>query len=219
MEEDSIVPPRAFPRRAIGRAVAEGIADLIPGASLLTNIYAVTHPRIEDVDRTRWERDISARANDHSATLKRVVSAFLRMQVNHQHANAAQQLSFLRGGMITTLEVIAREGLSPKLEAELQGKFESTSADVERLLDGLDAALFAMSSAGDNSQFTEILQEAVFGSFGKSSIRESILYLLQSSGDPIEHQKLLAERICSSIDHFNASLTKLRNYATISVSL
>lgn len=219
MEEEPIVPPRAFPRRAIGRAVAEGMADLIPGASLLTNIYAVTHPRIEDVDRTRWERDISARSNEHSETLKRVVSAFLRMQANHQQANAAQQLSFIRGGMITTLEVIARDGLTSELETELRRKFESTSADVERLLEGLDAALFAMSSAGDNSQFTEVLHEAVFGSFGKSTIRDSILHLLRSRDDPIERQQLLAERICSNIDHFNASLMKLSKYATSSVSL
>lgn len=208
-----IVPPQSHAGRAITRGVVKGAVELIPGASLLTNILAVTHPSIEDVDRKRWEEEMTRRSNEQDAAIARVVGAFLNMK----RANDAQQLSFVRGGMITTLEAITRDGLTPELQAELSGKLEVTAKDVEELLEGLDAALTGMSDNERHNQFAEILHETVFGSFGKSSIRRDIQKLFQLNDSPIELQKKRAQGICDGIDRFNSGLRRLSNYATASL--
>ncbi|WP_343315081.1 hypothetical protein AAIB41_16400 [Brucella sp. BE17] len=214
MSDDPIVPPQPHPKRALVRGIAEGAVEIIPGASLLTNIYAVTHPPIEELERQRWEWDITQRSNEQADTLKRVVSAFLRIKANSEQAGAAQKLSFVRGGMITTLEAIGREGLSAQLAAELRSKLDQTAADVDDLLQGLDAAILAMRYDERNREFIDIMHEAVFGSFGKSTIRKEIQHLLESGQAPIDQQKELAQRLGDSIDHFNANLARLSTYAT-----
>ncbi|MDW9689375.1 hypothetical protein GOB50_30940 [Sinorhizobium meliloti] len=214
-----IVPPKSHPARAIGRGVAQGLIELIPGASLLTNIYAVTHPPIEEVEREHWEQNVSRRSNEQDELLKRVIGAFLQMKSNHQQAGNAQQLSFVRGGMISTLEGIAREGLSPRLEEELHRKMENTSKDVEELLQGLDAALLNMSDDPRNLEFADTLREVVFGAFGKSTIRTDIDRLLKSRERDFEEQRQWATRICESIDRFNAGLAKLSHQALAAVNL
>jgi hypothetical protein len=221
MSDDSgpIEPPKSFPARTLGRAAIEGVAELIPGASLLTNIYAVTHPPIEEVERERWEHDITRRSNDQDEILKGVVAAFLRMRTNSQRANDAQHLSFVRGGMISTLETIGREGLTPELQAELIHKMETTAKDVEEILEGLDAALMSMSDDEKSREFVDVLHDVVFGSFGKSTIRADIERLIRTAGQSPENQRKQALRICDSIDHFNAGLAKLSNYAMASVTL
>lgn len=221
MIDDSapIEPPKSHTSRALGRAAAEGLVDLIPGASLLTNIYAVTHPPIEEVERQRWEHDITLRSNERDEKLRNVVGAFLRIKINHRRANDAQQLSFVRGGMISTLESIGRDGLTPALEAELHQKLKTTAGDVDEFLQGLDAALVSMSDDDKNREFVHILHDVVFGSFGKSSIRNDIDRLLWLRKCSPEMQKKLALDICGSIDAFNRGLTKLSNYATVSVDL
>lgn len=219
MSEDPIEPPKLHPKRALARGAVEGALEISPGASLLTNIYAITHPPIEELERQRWEVDMSRRLNEQDELLKRLVGAHLRMRANHQRANDAQQLSFIRGGMISTLEAIARDGLSPHAEAELRQKFEATTSDVEELLEGLDAALRSMSKDERNREFVHILHETVFGSFGKSSIRNDIHQLLHSSGQAIEWQRDAAADLCQRIDRFNANLARLSNYATSSGDL
>lgn len=121
--------------------------------------------------------------------------------------------------MLTTLEAIARDGMSAPLAAELRAKLDQTAADVDELLEGLDAALLAMSYDEQNREFMDIMHEAVFGSFGKSTIRRDIQSLLESDQASIERQKQIAEKICESIDHFNRTLARLSTYATASVSL
>jgi hypothetical protein len=214
-----IPPPQLHPARALGRAAFEGIFELIPGAGLLTNIYAVTHPPVEEIDRRRWEDEMTLRSNEQDDAIKRVISAFLNMKENHEHANRAQHLSFLRGGMITTLEAIGRDGLAPDLETELNEKLEVTAEDVEDLLQGLDAALLAMTDKERNREFAQILHETVFGSFGKSSIRRDIAELLRSRASSVEVQQKRALAICESIDRFNVGLRRLSNYAVGSVEL
>ncbi|MET3579958.1 hypothetical protein ABID19_002989 [Mesorhizobium robiniae] len=214
-----IMPPKSQPRRALLRGTAEGVVELIPGAGLLTNILAVTHPPAEEVERQRWEQDISRRSNEQDELLKRVVSAFLRMQANHHRANEARQLSFVRGGMITTLEAVVREGLLPDLQVELREKLEATATDVDDLLQGLDAALTGMSGDDKSKEFSETLFDAVFGSFGRSTIRGDISYLLRSGNASTDVQKRLAQNICDKIDRFNDNLAKLSNYAAASANL
>ena len=213
-----ITPPKSNSRRALGRAATEGIVELIPGASLLTNIFAVTHPPAEEVDRTRWEHEMTRRSNEHDELLKRVVSAFLRTKINLERANDAQQLSFVRGGMITTLEGIAREGLTLELQSELRQQLETTAGDVEELLLGLDAALVRMSDDEKNRDFMDTLRDVVFGAFGKSRIREDIERLLHSGKSPRETQQKLALEIGNNIDRFNDGLRKLSNYVSNSAT-
>ncbi|MBY5798295.1 hypothetical protein [Rhizobium leguminosarum] len=213
MTEGPIEPPSPHPKRALARGVAEGAVEIIPGASLLTKIYAVTHPPIEELERQRWEVDMSRRSNEQDELLKRLVGAHLRVRANHQRANDAQQLSFIRGGMVSSLEAIAREGLSADTESELRRKFEATTSDVEELLKGLDAALGSMSDDERNREFVDILHETVFGSFGKSSIRKDISGLLHAGRKSIEWQRNAAAELCERIDRFNANLARLSNYA------
>ncbi|WP_187969964.1 hypothetical protein [Aquibium microcysteis] len=140
MSNEPIAPLQAHPKRALARSIAEGTVEIISGASLVTNILAVTHPPIEERERQRWEHDISRRSNDHDEALKAVISAFLRIKANSQRADTAQNLSFVCGGMVTTLEAIARDGMSASLAAVLRAKLDQTAADVDDLLEGLDAA-------------------------------------------------------------------------------
>ncbi|TPI53303.1 hypothetical protein FJ420_31960 [Mesorhizobium sp. B3-1-3] len=217
--QSPIKPPQLHPRRALLRGAAEGVVELIPGAGLLTNILAVTHPPAEEADRQRWEQDISRRSNEQDELLKRVVGAFLRMQANHTRANEARQLSFVRGGMITTLEAVARDGLLPDLQVELRQKLEATATDVEDLLQGLDAALSGMSDDEKNKEFSDTLFDTVFGTFGKSTIRREIDYLLRSGNASIDEQKRIAQGICNTVDRFNDNLAKLSNYAAVSANL
>ncbi|WP_156334214.1 MULTISPECIES: hypothetical protein [unclassified Shinella] len=214
-----IDPPKSYPGRSVTRAAAEGVVGLIPGAGLLTNIYAITHPPIEEVDRRRWEVDMTRRSNTQDELLKSVIAAFLRMKTNNQHAADAQHLSFVRGGMLSTLENIGREGLTPVLKEELQQKLEATAKDVEDLLQGLEAALMSMSDDEKSKDFVDVLHEVVFGTFGKSTIRNDINRLIRSATLGVEEQKRQAMRVCDSIDRFNAGLTKLSSYATASVQL
>ncbi|MGO7960826.1 hypothetical protein [Rhizobium leguminosarum] len=219
MTEGPIEPPSPHPKRALARGVVEGAVEIIPGASLLTNIYAVTHPPIEALERQRWEVDMSRRSNEQDELLKRLVGAHLRIRANYQRANDAQQLSFIRGGMVSSLDAIARDGLSVHTEAELHRKFEATTSDVEELLEGLDAALSSMSDDERNREFVDILQETVFGSFGKSSIRNDIYELLHAGRQSIEWQRNAAAELCKRIDRFNANLARLSNYAIASADL
>ncbi|MER9029135.1 hypothetical protein [Mesorhizobium sp. M0674] len=215
MNDDSgpIKPPGSYPGRALARGTAEGLIELLPGASLATNIWAVTHPPADQKERQRWEQDITRRSNETTEQVRHVVSAFLRMQANNQRASEARRLSFLRGGMITTLEAITREGLTPALQVELRGKLETTASDVETLLEGLNAALEIMSADENNREFADILFEAVYGSFGKSSIRQDIDRLLRSANSSVDEQKRQADQICGSIDRFNHNLALLSNFA------
>lgn len=75
MTEGPIEPPSPHPKRALARGVAEGAIEILPGASLLTKIYAVTHPPIEELERQRWEVDMSRRSNEQDELLKRLVGA------------------------------------------------------------------------------------------------------------------------------------------------
>jgi hypothetical protein len=219
MSEGPIEPPKPHPKRALARGVVEGAVEIIPGASLLTNIYAVTHPPIEELERQRWEVDMSRRSNEQDELLMRLVGAHLRMRANYQRANDAQQLSFIRGGMARTLEAIARDGLTTHTEAELRQKFEATTSDVEELLEGLDAALGSMSNDERNREFVDVLHETVFGSFGKSSIRNDIYQLLHAGRQSTEWQRNAAAELCERIDQFNANLTRLSNHAMASGDL
>lgn len=216
MSEGPIEPPKAHPKRALARGVVAGAVEMIPGGSLLTNVYAVTHPPIGELERQRWEVDMSRRSNEQDELLKRLVGAHLRMRANHKRANEAQQLSFIRGGMVSTLEAIARDGLSAETEAELRRKFEATTSDVEELLQGLEAALRNMSDDERNREFVDILHETVFGSFGKSSIRNDIYQLLRTGRQPIEWQRHAAADLCKHIDRFNTNLARLSSHATAS---
>lgn len=219
MSDGPIEPPKPHPKRALARGVIEASVESIPGASLLTSIYAVTHPPIEELERQRWEVDMSRRSNEQDEILKRLVGAYLRMRSNYQRSNDAQQLSFIRGGMGSTLEAIARDGLSAETEAELRQKFEETTSDVEELLEGLDAALGSMSDDERNREFVDILHETVFGSFGKSSIRGDIYKLLHAGGKSIEWQRNAAADLCDRIDRFNANLARLSSHAMASGDL
>lgn len=219
MTDGPIEPPKARPKRSLARGTAEAVVEVIPGGSLLTKVYAVTHPPIEQVERQRWEVDMTRRSNEQDELLKRLVGAHLRMIRNYQRANDAQQLSFIRGSMITTLEAIAREGLTDDARVELSRKFETTADDVEELLSGLDAALGSMSDDERNREFVDILHETVFGSFGKSSIRADIRRLLNGGREPIELQKRTAKGICEDIDRSNANLARLSKYASASGDL
>src|SRR5690242_6793867 len=105
MNEGPIEPPRRHPRRALARGAAEAVVELIPGASLLTNVLAVTHPPIDELERQQWEVDMTRRTNELDKQLAGIVGAYLRMHSNFRHASEAQQLAFVRGGMISTLEV------------------------------------------------------------------------------------------------------------------
>lgn len=78
MSDDLIAPPQPHPKRALVRGIAEGAVEIIPGANLLTNIYAVTHPPFEELERQRWEREITQRSNEQANLIKRVICAFLR---------------------------------------------------------------------------------------------------------------------------------------------
>ena len=214
-----IAPPKSHPKRTLARSATEAVVELIPGAGLLTNILAVTHPPADEVERQRWEQDMTRRSNEQDELLKGVVSAFLRMKVNSQRAIDAQHLSFVRGGMITTLESIGREGLTPDLKAELAKKMEATARDVEDLLKGLDAALQSMSDDEKSRDFADILFEVVFGTFGKTTIRDEIRQLLRTERQSSDAQKEMALKVCDSIDRFNAGLAKLSGYAAASVEL
>ncbi|RVA34821.1 hypothetical protein EN933_30770, partial [Mesorhizobium sp. M7A.F.Ca.US.001.01.1.1] len=109
-----IEPPHAHPGRALMRGAAEGVASLIPGADLVTNIIRVTHPPKEEKERGQWEKDISQRTNDHTDKLagldravRDIVGAYITANTVHQHASQAGQLSFFRSGMLRPLEAIA----------------------------------------------------------------------------------------------------------------
>lgn len=216
---EPLAPPQARFGRSLARGVIEGTVELLPGAGLLTNIYHVTHPPVEEMDRKRWEDEITRRSNEQDVQIKRVVCAFLQLKANCQQANSAQRLSFVRGGIVSTLEAIMREGLTQQLSVELRQKMETTASDVEDLLKGLDAALLAMTEKEQTGEFADILRETVFGVYGKSSIRLDINRLLQSDRLNFELQKELASEVCQNIDYFNTGLQRLSNCAATSISL
>ncbi|MCM2457571.1 hypothetical protein HGO37_19405 [Rhizobium sp. CG4] len=219
-DDKPITLPKAHPVRTLARTTGEAVVELIPGANLLTNIYAVTHPPIEQKERQRWEVDITKRSNAQDEQLKSVIAAFLRMTANHQQVGNAQRLSFLRGGMVSTLEKISREGLTQANKTELEEKLESTASGVEELLDGLMVALRNMSDDPKNNDFIKILYEEVFGTLGKDGIRLRIEhFIMRSESYTVDDQKRMALEICDNIDQFNAGLMRLSSYATASATI
>lgn len=76
-----------------------------------------------------------------------------------------------------------------------------------------------MSDDERNRKFVDILQETVFGTFGKSSIRNDIYQLLRASRQSIEWQRNAAANLCERIDRFNANLARLSNHAMASGNL
>lgn len=70
-DREPIGAPKDNARSELVRAVAEGIAEFVPGASLVTNVLRVTHPSEMDRDREAWEQAISQRTNEHAEVLQR----------------------------------------------------------------------------------------------------------------------------------------------------
>lgn len=67
--QEPIEAPKSSSRSALGRAAAEGIAEFVPGAGLITSVLRVTHPPKIERDREAWESAISERTNEHAEKL------------------------------------------------------------------------------------------------------------------------------------------------------
>lgn len=70
-DQGPISAPKSSNPGALGRAVAEGIAEFVPGASFVASVLRVTHPPKTDRDREAWEQAISQRTNENAAKLGR----------------------------------------------------------------------------------------------------------------------------------------------------
>jgi hypothetical protein len=229
-DAERMTPPKAHPRRTVARIATEGLLELVPGVSLLTKIYSVTHPPIEEVEHRKWVEEATTRSNNQDHELKKIIAEFLafkggitegfkQLQGNIQHTDSAQQLSFIRGGLVTTLEDIATTGLTEDLAKQLKAKMDETEPEVQDIIEGLREAFENMSDKVANREFKDLLWETVFGTFGKIGIRKEINYLMYNCSPGSASQKQAAERICNLIDRFNHNLMRLGTKAAMSLAL
>ena len=66
-----ITPPTQHQVRDMGRSLAEGIVELVPGGGILTGLLRSKLPSHSERNRDDWERVISDRSNDHGDRLDR----------------------------------------------------------------------------------------------------------------------------------------------------
>lgn len=217
--DNPIEPPQPHPGGALLRGAAEGMASLIPGADLVTNILRVTHPPKEDKERGQWEKDISQRTNEHTDRLagldravRDIVGAYITANTVHQHASQAGQLSFFRSGMLRSLEAIAAGRGTQQDQERLRELLAATAPEVDDIIRGLTLARDSLSEDAETLEFAHRLDEVIYGPFGKFPIRESIEEVartdLSASGLPA-----LAEQICNEIEQFNKAVIALGRYA------
>jgi hypothetical protein len=196
----------------------EGTAEVIPGASLLTKIYAVTHPPIEEVERQKWATELSQRSNEHDDLLKKVIGAFIQLKTHHEHANRASQLTFFRNGLLGVLETIAKEGLTKKSQHALRQKLDESAPEVEDIIEGLELARMNLGLSPGSDSFAVRINEIVVGKFGKVGIRERIKEIVDADASK-GGKRELAKVICEEIEVFNRNVVNLGNYASSSVHL
>jgi hypothetical protein len=61
MSRAPIKPPVRDARRRVWRGILEAVAQLMPISSSLATLYRVTHPPAAEVDRERWEDEVTQR--------------------------------------------------------------------------------------------------------------------------------------------------------------
>lgn len=66
-----IDPPASNPGRDVARAMAEGVAELVPGAGVVTALLRVTHPPKSEQERDEWQKAITNRSNEHDQEIDR----------------------------------------------------------------------------------------------------------------------------------------------------
>jgi hypothetical protein len=201
------------------RGTAEGIAGLIPGADLVTNILRVTHPPKEEQERAQWEKDISQRTNEHTAkfasldrAVRDIVGAYITANTVHHHASQAGQLSFFRSGMLRSLEAIATGRGTQQDQQRLRELLVATGPEVDGIIQGLILARDSLSENAETLEFSHRLDEVIYGPFGKASIRERIEEVARTDLSA-SHLPPLAEQICNEIEQFNRAVVALGRYA------
>ncbi|AMY00659.1 hypothetical protein A4R29_15000 [Mesorhizobium ciceri biovar biserrulae] len=204
------------------RGAAEGVAGLIPGADLVTNILRVTHPPREEQERAQWEKDLSQRTNEHTAkfaehsakfasldrALRDVVGAYITANTVHRHASQAGQLSFFRSGMLRSLEAIAVGRGTQQDQERLRELLAATGPEVDDIIRGLSIARDSLSEDAETLEFAHRLDEIIYGPFGKVPIREHIEEVIRTDLSA-SYLPSLAERICNDIEQFNRAVIAL----------
>jgi len=66
-----IAPPAQHQVRDMGRSVAEGIVELVPGGGIVTGLLRSKLPSQSERNRDDWERAVSERSNEHDDRLDR----------------------------------------------------------------------------------------------------------------------------------------------------
>ena len=213
--DNPIEPPQPQPGGALLRGAAEGMAGLIPGADLVTNILRVTHPPREEKERGQWEKDISQRTNEHTDKLagldravRDVVGAYITANTVHHHASQAGQLSFFRSGMLRSLESIAAGRGTGQDQKRLRELLAATGPEVDDIIRGLTIARDSLSEDAETLEFAHRLDEIIYGPFGKEPIREHIEEVIRTELSA-SYLPSLAERICNDIEQFNRAVIAL----------
>lgn len=203
-----IEPPKDHTVADLTRDTLIAAIEQIPFASLATPLVAAALPSKSQQAEAKWQQDVSAAANAAARQLK-IIAIFLnttiKANVYQQQAGKAADLSFFRGGMVTTLEKIAAGKAIKQDFTKLRGKLQETKDDVEHIIADIE---LAMSRFVENDPFREKMHDAIYGQYGKLRIREKIEALIETDAKN-ENVRRAAEDLCVAIDNFNRAVSAL----------
>jgi hypothetical protein len=118
-DKTAISPPKSYPARNLTRTIVEGVAELVPGASIATGALRELLPSKEDQARADWEGVITERTNVHTERLDAMDTAL------------APQAEFT-GAAAELIAALARNDSSGMAEERY------TPADLAALVPGAD---------------------------------------------------------------------------------
>ena len=129
----------------------------------------------------------------------------------------AAGLMFWPDGVLQELKIIANGEASERDFRRLKKKFDDSQADVDRIIEGLKKSRRQIQKKRGGIAVVRQINEILFNdSMGKSNIRLEISDILRQRESYLKrnadlHQSIgrRAQRLCNSIDAFNASVSRL----------
>lgn len=207
-----IRPPQDRTVQDLGRNTLIALIEQIPFASLVTPTLDAALPSRSQEEQARWQEDVSASLNSTASRVSLIetfIRASLAAHAYQSQAGRAGELSFFRGGMLTTLEKIAAGKATARDINTLTRQLRQSRQDVEQIIADIE---LAMSRFVDGDPFKERMRVAIHGEYGKLMIREKIAAVTETDWrDPTAKQ--LAKRLCIDIDKFNRAVVALAQAA------
>ncbi|TGV15208.1 hypothetical protein EN816_07275 [Mesorhizobium sp. M8A.F.Ca.ET.173.01.1.1] len=207
-----IEPPKDRTLEDLGRNTLINLIEQIPFASLVTPTVDAAMPSKAREEEARWQRDVSAVVNttvSRVEVIERFLAASITAHTYQKQAGKAGELSFFRGGMVSTLEKIGSGDATAKDTRTLARQLKESQRDVDEIIGDIE---LAMSKFVDGDPFKDRLHQAIYGKFGKLTIRERIASVTETDWRDLRARSL-ARALCEDIDKFNRSVVALAQEA------